>query len=134
MSVGVTLLTALVEKVAAVLDDSYDAEIVEMHHRNKADAPSGTAKSLGEAVAKGRQVALNEKGCFCRNGLVGARKKGEIGFATLRGGDVVGEHTVVPDNVTIGKNSIVSGVLTKKDFGGGVLESGKTLIKAGDEL
>ncbi len=95
MSVGVTLLTALAEKVAAVLDDSYDVEIVEMHHRNKADAPSGTAKSLGEAVAKGRRVALRDRARYCREGIIGARPKGEIGFAALRGGDVVGDHTVI---------------------------------------
>lgn len=95
MSVGVTLLTALVEKVAETLDSSYDIEIVEMHHRNKADAPSGTAKSLGEAAAKGRGVALSQAARYAREGFTGARPAGEIGFATLRGGDVVGDHTVI---------------------------------------
>lgn len=95
MSVGVNLLFALVEKAAAVLNETYDAEIVEMHHRNKVDAPSGTALGLGRAVAAGRKVNLNEKACYERYGNIGARPAGEIGFATLRGGDVVGDHTVV---------------------------------------
>ena len=95
MSVGVNLLFALVKRAAAVLDPSYDIEIVEMHHRNKADAPSGTALGLGRAAAEGRQVALNDVARYERHGIIGARPAGEIGFATLRGGDVVGDHTVV---------------------------------------
>lgn len=91
MSVGVNLLLALVEKAASVLN-AYDAEIVEMHHRHKKDAPSGTAISLGQAVAKGRQVSLTEKSCYDRQG---ERKDGDIGFAVLRGGDVAGDHTVI---------------------------------------
>lgn len=95
MSVGVNLLFALVKRAAAVLDPSYDIEIVEMHHRNKADAPSGTALGLGRAAAEGRQVALNDVARYERHGIIGARPAGEIGFATLRGGDVVGDHTVI---------------------------------------
>jgi 4-hydroxy-tetrahydrodipicolinate reductase len=95
MSVGVTLLTAITEVVAQTLDAKYDAEIVEMHHRHKIDAPSGTALALGEAVAKGRSVALKAKAVYDRKGNSGPRKRGDIGFATLRGGDVVGEHTVI---------------------------------------
>ena len=94
MSVGVTLLMALVEQVARTLDDSYDIEIVEMHHRHKVDAPSGTALGLGRAAAAGRGVDLDEAGRLSREGHTGARPRGEIGFATLRGGDVVGDHTV----------------------------------------
>ena len=94
MSVGVNLLLALVEKAAAVLN-GYDAEIVEMHHRNKADAPSGTALSLGKAVAAGRNAAFDEKARFDRRGIIGKRPDGEIGFAVLRGGDVTGDHTVI---------------------------------------
>ena len=93
-SVGVNLLISLVEKVSAILDPSYDIEIVEMHHRHKVDAPSGTALGLGRAAA-GRQVALNDVAVRQRDGIVGPRKSGEIGFATLRGGDVVGDHTVM---------------------------------------
>lgn len=94
-SLGVNLAMAIVEKAAAALDDSYDIEIVEMHHRHKIDAPSGTALGLGRAAAKGRGVAMNDVACKSRDGDVGARPRGEIGFATLRGGDVVGDHTVV---------------------------------------
>ncbi len=95
MSAGVTLLLALVEQVARSLDDSFDIEIVEMHHRHKVDAPSGTALGLGRAAAAGRNVALDEVARMAREGHTGARPRGEIGFATLRGGDVVGDHTVV---------------------------------------
>ncbi len=95
MSVGVNLLQALVKKVAAVLDEDYDIEVVEMHHRHKVDSPSGTALMLGEAAAAGRKRPLNDVACKARDGIVGARPKGEIGFATLRGGDVVGDHTVI---------------------------------------
>lgn len=94
-SIGVTLLMALVEDVARTLDPSYDVEIVEMHHRNKVDAPSGTALGLGRAVAKGRGVELEEVWRKARDGIIGPRPVGEIGFATLRGGDVVGDHSVV---------------------------------------
>jgi len=95
MSLGVTLLTALVEKVAAALDESWDVEIVEMHHRHKVDAPSGTALGLGRAAAAGRGVALEDRAVRVRDGHTGERRPGDIGFATLRGGDVVGDHTVV---------------------------------------
>ncbi len=94
-SVGVTLAMALTERAAAVLGDDYDIEIVEMHHRHKVDAPSGTALGLGRAAAAGREVALDDVWCRARDGHTGARPKGQIGFATLRGGDVVGDHTVI---------------------------------------
>jgi 4-hydroxy-tetrahydrodipicolinate reductase len=95
MSVGVTLAMAMVEQVAGILDDSYDIEIVEMHHRHKVDAPSGTALGLGRAAAKGRGVSLDQVAQRSRDGHTGARPRGDIGFAVLRGGDVVGDHTVV---------------------------------------
>lgn len=95
MSLGVTLMTALVERMARSLDDGFDIEIVEMHHRHKVDAPSGTALALGRAAAQGRNVALNDAAVRGRDGLVGARRTGEIGFSALRGGDVVGDHRVV---------------------------------------
>ena len=95
MSAGVNLLMVLAEQVAKALDDSYDIEIVEMHHRHKVDAPSGTALGLGRAVAAGRGVDLDSVARMAREGQTGARPRGEIGFATLRGGDVVGDHTVV---------------------------------------
>ncbi|OGV76307.1 MAG: 4-hydroxy-tetrahydrodipicolinate reductase [Methylotenera sp. RIFCSPLOWO2_02_FULL_45_14] len=95
MSVGVTLLINLVEQAAKVLNDGYDIEIVEMHHRHKVDAPSGTALRLGEAAAQGLGQALKDCAIYAREGVTGEREAGKIGFATLRGGDVVGDHTVV---------------------------------------
>lgn len=95
MSLGVSLLLALVERVSRALDDAFDIEIVEMHHRHKADAPSGTALGLGRAAAAGRGVALDTAAVRTRDGRTGARPKGAIGFAAMRGGDVVGEHTVI---------------------------------------
>ncbi len=95
MSLGVNLLAALTRKVAATLGADFDIEIVEMHHRHKIDAPSGTALLLGEAAASGRGVALAEASVRVRDGHTGARPEGAIGFATLRGGSVVGEHAVV---------------------------------------
>ncbi len=95
MSIGINILSSLVEEVAAQLDNSTDIEILEMHHNHKVDAPSGTAITLGESAAKGRAVSLDEVACKSRDGIIGARAQGEIGFSTIRGGDVVGEHTVI---------------------------------------
>ena len=95
MSSGVNLLFALTEQVARALDPDFDIEIVEMHHKHKVDAPSGTALSLGEAAARGRGVDFDTEKVLSREGITGARERGNIGFATLRGGDVVGEHTVI---------------------------------------
>ncbi len=95
MSLGVNLATALVEQMARVLDDSFDIEVLEMHHRHKVDAPSGTALMLGEAAADGRGVSLEEKSVRVRDGITGERRRGDIGFATLRGGSVIGEHRVI---------------------------------------
>jgi len=91
----VTLLTQLVEEVAAKLTDGWDIEILETHHHHKVDAPSGTALALGKAAAKGRGVALDDVADMVRKGQTGARKQGDIGFAVLRGGDVAGEHSVI---------------------------------------
>lgn len=95
MSLGVNLLAGLVEKVAKTLGPDYDIEIAEMHHRMKVDAPSGTALLLGHAAARGRGIDLDENAVRSRDGHTGARKEGSIGFATLRGGTVVGDHMVV---------------------------------------
>ena len=95
MSLGVNLLLALTKKVAAALDDDFDIEIVEMHHKMKVDAPSGTALMLGQAAAEGRGVDLATHSDRGRDGQTGQRKRGAIGFAALRGGNVVGEHTVI---------------------------------------
>ncbi|MEJ0072144.1 MAG: 4-hydroxy-tetrahydrodipicolinate reductase [Pseudomonadota bacterium] len=95
MSAGVVLLTALAEQVARTLGVEYDIEVLEMHHRHKIDAPSGTALALGAAAAKGRAVDLAAASVRARDGHTGARPRGAIGFATLRGGDVVGDHSVI---------------------------------------
>ncbi|MGI9521795.1 MAG: 4-hydroxy-tetrahydrodipicolinate reductase [Hyphomicrobiaceae bacterium] len=95
MSLGVNLLVEVTRKVAAALDEDFDIEIVEMHHRHKVDAPSGTALMLGEAAAQGRGIALRDREVRVRDGHTGPRRRGDIGFATLRGGDVKGEHVVI---------------------------------------
>lgn len=95
MSLGVNLLAAVVKQVAAALDDSFDIEVLEMHHKHKVDAPSGTALLLGKAAAQGRNIDLSKRSVRSRDGHTGARTDGDIGFATLRGGSVVGEHSVV---------------------------------------
>lgn len=94
-SVGVYLLTVLTERAAAILGQDWDIEILEMHHNKKVDAPSGTALALGEAAAKGRKVELGRVAKRGRDGITGARKSGDIGFASLRGGNVVGDHSVI---------------------------------------
>lgn len=94
-SLGVTLLAALVKQAAARLGPDWDIEIVEMHHRHKVDAPSGTALLLGEAAAEGRGVDLATHSDRGRDGQTGARKEGQIGFAALRGGSVAGDHMVI---------------------------------------
>lgn len=95
MSLGVNLLTTVTRQVAAALDADWDIEIVEAHHNQKIDAPSGTALMLGEAAAEGRGVALAEVSDRGRDGITGARQRGDIGFHAIRGGDVVGEHEVI---------------------------------------
>jgi 4-hydroxy-tetrahydrodipicolinate reductase len=94
-SVGMTLLADLVERAASRLGDDFDIEIVEMHHRHKIDAPSGSALALGRSAARGRGVALTDVAVRGRDGVTGERPKGAIGFAALRGGDVPGDHTVL---------------------------------------
>jgi len=95
MSLGVNLLAALVRRAAKALDADFDIEVLEMHHRQKVDAPSGTALMLGKAAAEGRGIDLAQHSVRVRDGITGARKRGDIGFATLRGGSVIGEHSVV---------------------------------------
>ncbi|MBU0485096.1 MAG: 4-hydroxy-tetrahydrodipicolinate reductase [Proteobacteria bacterium] len=94
MAVGVNVLFKIARKMANILGDDYDIEIVEAHHRMKKDAPSGTALKLGEMVAEGVNRNLQEVGVFERNGIIGPRTDKEIGIQTIRGGDIVGEHTV----------------------------------------
>jgi 4-hydroxy-tetrahydrodipicolinate reductase len=95
MSLGVNLLAALVKRVARTLGDEFDIEVLEMHHNRKIDAPSGTALMFGEAAAAGRAINLAARSARGRDGHTGARKAGDIGFASLRGGTVVGDHSVI---------------------------------------
>jgi len=95
MSLGVNLLAALVKRVAKSLDPSYDVEILEMHHKHKIDAPSGTALMLGQAAAAGRGINLEDHSARGRDGVTGARRSGDIGFASLRGGTAAGDHSVI---------------------------------------
>ena len=95
MSLGINLLVQLTKKVAANLDNDFDIEIIETHHNKKVDAPSGTALMLGNAAADGRQISLSNVRDSGRDGITGARNKGDIGFVSIRGGDVVGEHDVL---------------------------------------
>lgn len=95
MSLGVNLLVQLTRQVAAALDEDFDIEVIEAHHNQKVDAPSGTALMLGEAAAQGRGVALGDVADRGRDGITGARKRGDIGFTAIRGGDIVGEHDVM---------------------------------------
>jgi 4-hydroxy-tetrahydrodipicolinate reductase len=115
MSVGINLLTALVEQAARALADDYDIEIFEAHHRAKADAPSGTALMLGRAAAKGRGVNLDDK---CASGeRTGARKQGDIGFSVMRGGGIVGDHRVafagMQEVITLSHSAIDRGLFAK---------------------
>ena len=95
MSLGVNILASLVRRAAAALGEEFDIEILEMHHRHKIDAPSGTALMLGQAAAAGRNLDLSQRSVRSRDGHTGARPVGDIGFAALRGGSVVGDHTVM---------------------------------------
>jgi 4-hydroxy-tetrahydrodipicolinate reductase len=95
MSVGVNVMLKLLAQATQALGPGYDIEVVEVHHKHKVDAPSGTALAMGEAVARARGVDLAEEGVFTRHGHTGERVPGRIGFATVRGGDIVGEHTVL---------------------------------------
>lgn len=95
MSLGVNLLTQLTRQVAAALGEDFDIEVIEAHHNQKADAPSGTALMLGEAAAEGRGVALEDVADRARDGITGPRTRGDIGFSVIRGGDIVGEHDVL---------------------------------------
>jgi 4-hydroxy-tetrahydrodipicolinate reductase len=95
MSLGVNLLAALVKRAAASLGPEFDIEILEMHHNKKVDAPSGTALLLGKAAADGRKIDLDKTSVRSRDGHTGARKSGDIGFAAIRGGTVVGDHSVI---------------------------------------
>jgi 4-hydroxy-tetrahydrodipicolinate reductase len=124
MSVGVNVLVKLVGLAAARLGPAYDIEIVEMHHRHKVDAPSGTALWLGEAAAAGLGVQLSDHAVYARQGVTGERAPGAIGFATLRGGDVVGEHTVV--FAAAGERvELTHRATSRQNFAGGALRAAR---------
>ena len=95
MSLGVNLLARLTQKVAEALDDEWDIEVVEAHHNRKFDAPSGTALMFGQAAADGRGISLETAKTPARDGITGPRTRGSIGFSSIRGGDIVGEHDVI---------------------------------------
>jgi len=122
MSLGVNLLLELVKRTAAVLGQDYDVEITEAHHRLKKDAPSGTALSLAEAAVAGRDVALSDVACYGRAGIVGERPTGEIGIHAVRGGAIVGEHTVafIADEETV---EITHKAATREAFATGALRA-----------
>ncbi len=127
MSLGVNILFKLVENVANILKDDYDIEIVEMHHRFKKDAPSGTALKLGEYAAKGLDKNLDDIAVCGRQGIIGERKKQEIGIMSLRGGDVVGDHTVI--FAGLGERIELSHKATSRDtFALGALRAAKWVI------
>ncbi|MGV8950315.1 MAG: 4-hydroxy-tetrahydrodipicolinate reductase [Cypionkella sp.] len=122
MSLGVNLLTRLTQKVAAALDADWDIEIIEAHHNRKVDAPSGTALMLGEAAAKGRGVALDAVREAGRDGITGARGHGAIGFSSIRGGDIVGEHDVL--FATAGERIVLRHIATDRNiFARGALKA-----------
>lgn len=114
MSLGVNLLTVLTQKIAAALDEDFDIEIVEAHHHHKVDAPSGTALMLGEAAAAGRGKSLKDISDRGRDGITGARKRGDIGFTAIRGGDIVGEHDVI--FAAAGERVIIRHVATSREI------------------
>jgi 4-hydroxy-tetrahydrodipicolinate reductase len=121
-SVGVNLLFKLSAMAAKVLGDEFDAEIIEAHHRQKADAPSGTALRIGESIAEGRGVDFDEVALLSREGMIGARPTGQIGFATVRGGQIVGDHTALfagpAENFTLGHQA-----LSRDTLAGGALRA-----------
>jgi 4-hydroxy-tetrahydrodipicolinate reductase len=112
MSLGVNLLVRMTKLVAEALDADWDIEVVEAHHRMKVDAPSGTALMLGEAAAEGRGVRLADARDAGRDGITGARTRGDIGFASIRGGDIVGEHDVI--FATAGERIVLRHVATDR--------------------
>jgi 4-hydroxy-tetrahydrodipicolinate reductase len=126
-SLGVTILNLLVEQAARLLDESYDIEILETHHRHKKDAPSGTALTLGKAAAQGRGVDLSDVAVYARHGIMEERKTGQIGFSTIRGGDVIGDHTVA--FMAEGERVEITHKATNRSlFANGALKAAKWLI------
>jgi len=132
MSVGVNVLLSLVEESARLLGPAYDVEIVEMHHRHKIDAPSGTALGLGEAAARGAGRELADCAVYAREGVTGERVPGTIGFAVLRGGDVVGEHTVVFAGAGE-RIELAHRATSRENFAGGALRAARYVARRREE-
>lgn len=128
MSVGVNVLFKITHDVTRILGEGFDIEIVEAHHRFKADAPSGTALRLGEEVARARRVALREKACYGREGRCGARSSDEVGILAVRAGDIVGEHTVIFGG--LGERvELVHKAHTRDNFAMGALRAAKWVTR-----
>ena len=125
-SVGINLTAKMLKMAAAVIGDEFDIEVIEAHHKHKVDAPSGTALLLGNAIADELGKDLNKDGVFCREGIIGEREQGSIGFSTIRGGDIAGEHTVM----FIGESErieITHRATDRKIFAKGALRAAKWL-------
>ena len=133
MSIGVNLLLSLVESATAIMHEDFDIEIIESHHKDKVDAPSGTALSLGESVAKSSGRSLKENGIFKRTGIMSPRNRKEIGFSSVRGGDIVGDHTVLyaGDGERI---ELTHKASSRKTFAKGALRAAKFLADKIDGL
>ncbi|MGI9330477.1 MAG: 4-hydroxy-tetrahydrodipicolinate reductase [Gammaproteobacteria bacterium] len=133
MSLGVNLLTELVRLAAGALGEEYDIEILEAHHRHKVDAPSGTALQLGEAAADGRQRPIDEVAVYARHGQTGARERGTIGFASLRGGSLAGDHSVLlaADDEVI---QLSHHAVNRDVFARGALQAARWLVDRGPGL
>ncbi len=133
MSIGVNLLLSLVESATAIMHEDFDIEIIESHHKDKVDAPSGTALSLGESVAKSSGRSLKEHGVFKRTGIMPPRNRNQIGFSTIRGGDIVGDHTVLyaGDGERI---ELTHKASSRKTFAKGAIRAAKFLADKTDGL
>jgi 4-hydroxy-tetrahydrodipicolinate reductase len=128
MSVGVNLIYKVISEMAKTLGDEYDIEVIEAHHRLKKDAPSGTALKIAEVLAKAVGQDLDQIGVYARKGLIGERKKGEIGIQTIRAGDIVGDHTILFGG--IGERIEVTHRASSRDtFAGGALRAARWVVR-----
>ena len=133
MSLGMNVLVKLVELASEALHKEYDIEVIEAHHKLKVDAPSGTALMLGEAAAKPMGKSLHEVGVFTRHGVTGERKSGSIGFSAIRGGDIIGEHTVMFAG-TGERIEITHKSSSRENYAQGALRAAKFLVGRKDGL
>src|SRR5262249_14438283 len=128
MSVGVNLIYKVIAEMAKTLGDEYDIEVIEAHHRLKKDAPSGTALKIAEILARAVNRDLNHVGVYARKGMIGERKKGEIGIQTIRAGDIVGDHTILFGGV--GERIEVTHRASSRDtFARGALRAARWVVK-----